>query len=309
MFTRIGTVWRTPRGRAIASHHLEYQRQFYDQHYPRHAAAVREQLAHGLFRSWNDRVAGRVLDLAAPGPRAGEPLRVYEAGCGEGLIASALQRMAAERGIALAYTGADLSEAALSVAREALPSGTYLVGDATSVTAGLAASSQDVVVAKNLLHHIDDPGAFLAAARRAVGPSGRIVIVEARLACVPFFLATLIFAYERERYFFQGRRRNLRAIREGGLTIRRHERFSALPFEYALAIRAKVFRRLTAAASPITIARITRLDDRLATLLPVLAHYDIWLATPDAAPDGAGPSRGNHEQRGDEDGHGGDEPA
>ncbi|MFN2504348.1 MAG: class I SAM-dependent methyltransferase [Acidimicrobiales bacterium] len=265
--------------RGIGSDHLDYQRSFYDEHYPRHAAAVREQLAHPLFRSWNDRLARRVLELGAGRRRSEEPLRVYEAGCGEGLIGSALTRVAAERGLPVAYTGSDLSEAALEVAEGAVD-GNFLVGDATAVTAELPVGSQDLVVAKNLLHHIDDPADFLAAAARAVGPGGRVVIVEARLACVPFFLATLIFAYERERYFFKGRRRNLRAISAAGLRIDHEERFSALPYEYALAIRADVFRRLLSTESPATIDRFSRLDDRLAVLLPWLAHYDIWLTSP-----------------------------
>lgn len=210
---------------------------------------------------------------------------MYESGCGEGLLGSALARVAPERGVELAYTGSDLSERALEVAAEAVPSGTFLAGDATVVTAGLPEGSQDVVVAKNLLHHIDDPGDFLAAAGRALAPGGRVVIVEARLSCLPFFLATLIFAYERERHFFKGRRRNLRAFDDGGLAILHSERFSALPYEYALAIRAGLFRRLTASLRPSTIATLSRLDDRLAATLPVLAHYDIWSSAPRAGSD------------------------
>jgi SAM-dependent methyltransferase len=239
---------------------------------------VREQLAHPLFRSWNDKVARRALELGAPDARRGDVLRVYEAGCGEGLVSAALVRAANDRGVKLEYTGSDLSDAALAIARDAAPGGTYLAGDATTVTAGLEPASQDVVVAKNLLHHIDDPGDFLAAAGRAAGPDGRVVVVEARLACLPFFLATLIFAYERERHFFKGRARNLRAFADAGLTITHEERFSALPYEYALAIRSPLFRRPTADLRPATIDRLSRLDDTLARRLPVLAHYVIWVA-------------------------------
>ncbi len=197
-------------------------------------------------------------------------------------MGSALLRVAAERGLDVAYTGSDLSGRALEVAAEAVAGGQFIAGDATEVTAGLSPGSQDLVVAKNLLHHIDDPGAFLAAAARAVGPSGRVVVVEARLACVPFFLATLIFAYERERYFFKGRGRNLRAFADGGLELLHSERFSALPYEYALAIRAGVFRRLTSSLRPATIAAVSRADERLAATVPLLTHYDIWLAAPRA---------------------------
>ena len=49
---------------------LEFQRQAYESHFPKRAAVVRSQLAHPLFSSFNDRVAGLVLD-AAGGAGAG----------------------------------------------------------------------------------------------------------------------------------------------------------------------------------------------------------------------------------------------
>lgn len=223
-------------------------------------------------------MARLALDLGAPGAGPDDVVRVYEAGCGEGLVSSALQRVADGRGVKLEYAGSDLSEAAIAIAQEAAPAATYIAGDATEVTAALAPAAHDVVLAKNLLHHIDDPGDFLAAAGRAAGPDGRVVVVEARLACVPFFLATLIFAYERERHFFKGRRRNLRAFADAGLTILHEERFSALPYEYALAIRSPLFRRPSARLRPSTVDRLSRLDDTLARRLPVLAHYVVWVA-------------------------------
>ena len=71
---------------------LDYQRAAYDDHYPKMAAAVREQLAHPLLCSFYDRLAG--VDPRRParlGPA--RRYRVLEAGCGEGLVASAVQRV------------------------------------------------------------------------------------------------------------------------------------------------------------------------------------------------------------------------
>jgi hypothetical protein len=68
---------------------VAYQREFYDRHFARRAAAVREQLAHPLFCSFNDRLARRAFDLAGLAGRGSA--RVLEVGCGEGLLADAIR--------------------------------------------------------------------------------------------------------------------------------------------------------------------------------------------------------------------------
>ena len=252
----------------------EYQRTFYDQHFAKRADAVQEQLAHPLFRSFNDRVAELVLS-EAPAGRA----RVYEPGCGEGLVAGALARVAARRGVQLVYTGADLSEAALDLAATSVPGADLRVGDAVEVTAGLDPGSQDVVVAKNLLHHLPDPAALLRSAARALAPGGRVVAFEPRLGC-PQFLLFNVLAARRERYYFQGQRRNRDAFDAAGYRILRRQRFSWLPYELAFVIRPPVFRRLCSTDDPSTIARVSALDDRLASALPALACYEMWVGQP-----------------------------
>ncbi len=94
---------------------IEYQRAAYDDHYPQMAKAVRQQVMHPLLSSFYDRLAGVVLDGLPAGAGAG-PHRLLEAGCGEGLLAAAFHRVAAARGLALAYTGTDLSVAGLDIA-------------------------------------------------------------------------------------------------------------------------------------------------------------------------------------------------
>ena len=96
-----------------------------------------------------------------PCPAAGgRRYRLFEAGCGEGLVASAALRVAAARGLDVAYTGTDLSAAGIDLARGAVP-GEYLQGDALEVVSGLDSGSQDLLWAKNLLHHLPDPAAFM----------------------------------------------------------------------------------------------------------------------------------------------------
>lgn len=259
----------------------EYQRAFYDRHFPKRAAAVRSQLAHPLLSSLNDRVAGLVLDVVG-GSRSGpdRPARVFEPGCGEGLLGAAFGREAARRGMALSYTGADLSEGALGLARSAVD-GDLRLGDATEVTAALAAGSQDVIVAKNLLHHLDDPAGFLQQAARALAPGGRVVAFEPRLGCPQFLLFNLLAA-RRERHYFRGQRRNAAAFEKAGLRVLSCDRFSWLPYELAFVIRPEVFRRLFPTGDPERIAKVSALDDSLAASVPWLACYAVWVAVPPA---------------------------
>ena len=252
----------------------DYQRTFYDAHFAKRADAVREQLAHPLFRSFNDRVAELVL--AETGT---DRVRVYEPGCGEGLVASALARVAEQRGLELAYTGADLSGAALDLAARSVPGADLRVGDAAEVTAGLDPGSQDLVVAKNLLHHLPDPAAFLRSAARALAAGGRVVAFEPRLAC-PQFLLFNVLAARRERHYFEGQRRNQAAFDAAGYRVLRRQRFSWLPYELAFVIRPSAFRRLLSTNSPTLIARVSALDEGLTSVLPALACYEVWVGQP-----------------------------
>ena len=146
---------------------IAYQRAAYDDHYPKMAEAVREQLAHPLLCSFYDRLAGLILD-GAPVSAAAGPVRMLEAGCGEGLLASAVQRVAQARGIKAAYTGTDLSAAGIELAGSVVD-GAFVHGDAVEVVSGMEAGSQDLIWAKNLLHHLEDPAEFLLQAVRVVG--------------------------------------------------------------------------------------------------------------------------------------------
>lgn len=269
------------RREATQSAQLDYQRQAYESHFPKRAGIVRDQLAHPLFRSFNDRVAGLAIDAGEAARASGnEPtLRVFEPGCGEALLGASLQRVAAERGIDMAYTGADLSPAALELARDAVQ-GDLRAGDAVEVAAGLPAGSQHVVVAKNLLHHLPDPTAFLREVRRILAPNGRVIAFEPRLGC-PQFLLFNVLEFRRERHYFEGQRRNAAAFRDAGYRVLSCDLFSWLPYELLFVIRLDWFRRLFGTDSPRTIAKWSDVDDRLTKALPWLACYAVWLGTPE----------------------------
>jgi SAM-dependent methyltransferase len=244
---------------------LDYQRAAYDDHYPKMAAAVREQLAHPLLSSFYDRLGGLILDGLPEGGR-----RMFEAGCGEGLLASAVQRVARARGLDVAYTGTDLSAAGIELARSVVD-GAFVEGDATEVVAGMAAGTQDLIWAKNLLHHLEDPARLLREAMRVVGPEGRMVIVEPRMWC-PVHWVNLMW-FRQERFLFRGYRRNAAAFAAAGAQILSTTEFGWLPYELALATRFRTPRRLLSMGPGPALDRITALDDRLTARLPDLALY------------------------------------
>ncbi len=244
---------------------LGYQRAAYDDHYPKMAAAVAEQLAHPLLCSFYDRLAGLILDALPAGGR-----RMVEAGCGEGLVASAVQRVARSRGIEAVYTGTDLSAAGIELARTVVD-GTFVEGDAVAIVAGLDAGSQDLIWAKNLLHHLEDPATFLREAMRAVGPQGRVVIVEPRMWC-PVHWVNLMW-FRQERFLFRGYRRTAAAFIAAGAPIVSTTEFGWLPYELALATRFRTPRRLLSMGPGPALDRVTALDDRLTAKLPDLALY------------------------------------
>jgi SAM-dependent methyltransferase len=245
------------------------QRAVYDDHYPQMAAAVRDQLRHPLLCSFYDRLAGLILDALPPGGPAG-PRRLLEAGCGEGLLASAVRRVAGARKIDLAYTGTDLSTAGIELARRGVDE-TFIAGDAVEVVAGMDAGSQDLIAAKNLLHHIENPVDFLRESMRVVGPDGRVVVVEPRMWCPVHWINLMWF--RQERLAFRGYRRTARAFSTAGCDVVRTTEFAWLPYELALATRFRTPRRLLSVPPGAALDRITALDDRLTARLPDLALY------------------------------------
>jgi SAM-dependent methyltransferase len=109
-------------------------------------------------RGWGLPLYAAVLDATAVGPGSS----VLDLGCGTGLFA----RAAADRGACV--TGIDIDPVAVALAAADVPEGTFAVRTAQDPPLG----PFDVVAAVQLLMHVADPVAVLAAAAR----SGEVVV-------------------------------------------------------------------------------------------------------------------------------------
>ncbi len=100
-------------------------------------------------------------------------LRVLDVGCGPGRLVSQIPDVD--------YTGIDLSESYIESARETYGAqGRFLVGKADEIPAD-ELGTFDVVVAKGLLHHIDEHEILdlFSTTRRILNPGGRLVTLDA----------------------------------------------------------------------------------------------------------------------------------
>lgn len=97
--------------------------------------------------------------------------RVIDVGCGGGILAESMARRGAQ------VTGIDMGEAPLAVAKlHGLETGVsvdYRLGTAEELAAERA-GQYDVVTCMEMLEHVPDPGAVVAACARLVKPGGQV---------------------------------------------------------------------------------------------------------------------------------------
>lgn len=266
----------------MRTRHEALQRSIYDEHYADRGRFLAEQVAHPWFADWHDRIA---LLLLQQSPRwldstPEEPLRLLELGCGEGLLAAALHRVVVRDGRALAYVGSDLSAAALALHASVVPGAEVVCGDAAEVARRQDGQRYDLVVIKNLLHHLADPAEVLASALPLLAPGGRVVVAEASRGSPQAWVFAL-FAPRRERYFFgAGPRRNIAAFRAAGLRLESVVPFSWLPFELAFGVRFPQARRAFSTEDPMVRSRVAALDVWLTDRAGLWASYLIWVGLP-----------------------------
>src|SRR5256714_12079058 len=136
----------------------------------------------------------------AAGFERAKGLRVLEIGCGLGTDGARFARAGAS------YTGVDLTEAAVSLARrrfelEGLP-GEFRVADAEALE--FADESFDLVYSHGVLHHTPDAASAVGEIRRVLAPGGRAVVM----------------LYHRDSYNY---RVNIRMLRRVGARLLRTE--------------------------------------------------------------------------------------
>jgi 2-polyprenyl-3-methyl-5-hydroxy-6-metoxy-1,4-benzoquinol methylase len=102
--------------------------------------------------------------------------RMLELGCGSLPLLLAIS----ERD--LSYIGTDLSENGVRLAKRLAPHGRFLVSDAGAP--GLSSGQFDIVVMKNLLHHVERPADCLRAVKPLLAPGGEVVVLEPNSRCL-----------------------------------------------------------------------------------------------------------------------------
>jgi 2-polyprenyl-6-hydroxyphenyl methylase/3-demethylubiquinone-9 3-methyltransferase len=133
-----------------------------------------------------DKVAERFgRDVKAPKPLAG--LRILDIGCGGGLMAEPMARLGAE------VVGADPARANIEVARlHAAGSGLAIDYRATTAEAVAAAGeSFDVILAMEVVEHVADRDAFVAACARLLSPGGLTIFATINRTLKAYALAVI----------------------------------------------------------------------------------------------------------------------
>jgi 2-polyprenyl-3-methyl-5-hydroxy-6-metoxy-1,4-benzoquinol methylase len=126
----------------------------------------------------------------------GEPVRIAEVGCGEGLASITIARAYPS----VEVVGFDLDEASIAAAREASRAAgvddrvSFEVRDAGDPT---IAGDFDLVLAIEMVHDVPDPIAVLASMRKLAGKDGAVLIADERTED-----AFTVPTTEMERFFY-----------------------------------------------------------------------------------------------------------
>ena len=100
--------------------------------------------------------------------RSPDPLRVLDAGCGDGYWLSRLSRLPGMR-----LTGVDYNPLRVARAKQAAPGARVLVGDLTALAPG---EVFDVILFSQVIEHVVDDVGLLRSLRRFVDPKGCLIL-------------------------------------------------------------------------------------------------------------------------------------
>ena len=115
----------------------------------------------------------RSLDEWVRSRGGGAPLRLLDAGCGDGINLSFLSRLVSGRGWPTAVVGADYSALRIRRAR-ALVASPLIQGSVTGLA--FRARSFDVIICNQVLEHVPDYRAALSEIYRVLSPGGLLMV-------------------------------------------------------------------------------------------------------------------------------------
>lgn len=159
-FARMAASWWDPEGEFRPLHRLN----------PVRVAFIRDRLVRHFAR-----------DSRALAPFAG--LRLLDIGCGGGLVAEPMARLG------FAVTAIDADRTALGVARAHAAAMGLAIDYREAAVEDLAGASFDAVVALEVVEHVRDRPAFLAATVALVRPGGALVAATLNRTARSFLLA------------------------------------------------------------------------------------------------------------------------
>jgi len=126
-----------------------------------------------LKRKMVARLNGKLLRLVSAavrevgGTQQDQPVRILDAGCGEGFVSGLLYRGLREENVEI--TGLELTEEAIEKARAMNPEIPFVQGDVLKMP--FESRSFDIVLCTEVLEHLEDPGAALRELLRVTGVS------------------------------------------------------------------------------------------------------------------------------------------
>ncbi len=115
-----------------------------------------------------------------------EGITLLDVGCGGGLLSEPLARLGAN------VTGIDLSEEAIAVAQNHAKGEGLTIDYRNASLEAMKGASFDVVVASEVIEHVDDPKEFVRQMARVLKPKGCVILTTLNRTWKSYFLGICI---------------------------------------------------------------------------------------------------------------------